>query len=136
MKPGPKARASHLKLHGVGQDLERARLLLKALSSREPFPTTSELAHQAAHRGRDSGRFEPVSKLFIDGFELQLPHMDKEVVARYNDGIRDAIHAGVDGLSVRNILISQRQGKCYLWVTFTPESAAADGRTMLRFQEI
>ena len=100
------------------------------------MPTTSQLLRQAAHEYRDSDKFQPMSKLFFDGAEYLLPNIAKDLASVHNAGFRNEIHSKVEGMSVRNLLLSQRRGYCYMWLTPTPETAFTDECTMQRFIEI
>ena len=91
---------------------------------------------QAASRYRNSDRYQPMSRLFFDGVEYLLGSTAKDLASLHNVGIRNEIHSSVEGLSVRHLLFSNRQDRCFLWLTPTPETAFTDGRTMQRFIEV
>ena len=79
---------------------------------------------------KDSDAYTTIDKVFCDGFEVFIGSTFMQNAGKSKISLLNKIQREVSELIVKNLLITSRNGRTYLWVTLNPETAYLTPRTM------
>ena len=79
---------------------------------------------------KDSDAYTTIDGVFCDGFEVFIGSILKQNAAKSKISLLNKIQREVSELIIKNLLITSRNGRTYLWVTLNPETAYLTPRTM------
>lgn len=96
----------------------------------------AELSKQASRPYRQGDRFRPVARPFVDGFEVRVLRVGKDVVAASKGVLTNVIQSHTSELMVRNLLCKSVPDGTAIWVTLSPESAILTPRTLAQVQKV
>ena len=75
-------------------------------------------------------KFKAITGAFCDGFQVCLGEVQSEYIYKSKSVIEDTIRDRAEDFIIKNLLISAKKGKTYIWFTLTSESANMSSKTM------
>ena len=83
---------------------------------------------------KDSYAYTIIDEVFCDGFEVFIGSIFKQDAAKSKISLLNKIQREVSELIIKNLLVTSRNGRTYLWVTLNPETAYLTPRTMIHLR--
>jgi len=68
--------------------------------------------------------------------EIELVGIRKEVAAETKSVMWNSIQSRLQETTVKNLLLTNRRGHTYIWITFSPETAHITCRTMTEMMKV
>ena len=80
--------------------------------------------------------YEVFTAAFVDGFEVLVPHVSKELANAARWVLKDTIQSYLVDFTIKNILITARRAGTYVWFTLNHETSRVNPRTMLELTKV
>ena len=94
------------------------RQLLKEPSFKNKLSSLTKIALDSSGRARRSDRYEPLTAVINDGFEINLGKVDRKLVEKHKNELLNILTYNSEGLTIKNALIKKKSNNdLALWIT-------------------
>lgn len=94
------------------------RQLLKEPSFNDKLSSLTKLALNSSGRARRSDRYEHLTAVINDGFEINLGKVDRKLVEKHKNELLNILTYESEGLTIKNALIKKKANNdLALWIT-------------------
>ena len=110
--------------------------LLLDQNSIEHLTCLKTLAEISSGRARSHKSYKPITKAFLDGFEIQIGAVNPIFAKKSNSILTNLLNGETQDWIVKHILYHCRGGRTFLWLTLTYETASLTPRTMISLSRV